>query len=138
MEVVENGQEAVNRSAERAFDVILMDMQVSVHGLVDPSLEPIEEPYLTPPFWLFSQMPVMDGLEATRIIVDRQRRQGRSDGMQHPKIVFLTAHALASFQDEAADAGADHFLSKPCKMDDIRSMLEHLDLIARTSANVAA
>ena len=72
-------------------------------------------------------MPVMDGLEATRIIVDRQETQQSHENRS--KIVFLTAHALASFQDQAANAGADYFLSKPCKLDDIRSMLEHLAFI---------
>jgi CheY-like chemotaxis protein len=63
------------------------------------------------------QMPVMDGLEATSVISQRA---------EHPKIVFLTAHALSEYQEKAIEAGGDLFISKPFKLGVIRGILESL------------
>lgn len=63
------------------------------------------------------QMPVMDGLEATSIISHRT---------SHPRIVFLTAHALSEYQEKALEAGGDGFISKPFKLDVIRGILDVL------------
>ena len=60
------------------------------------------------------EMPVMDGLDATRIICTRPSR---------PKIIFLTAHALREYQDQAADAGGDGFVTKPFKLPVIKDLL---------------
>ena len=43
---------------------------------------------------------------------------------RYPKIVFLTAHALQDFQEQAAGAGGDGFISKPFKLDVIKSLLQ--------------
>ena len=65
------------------------------------------------------QMPVMCGLEATQHIV-AQKRQPR------PEILFVTAHALDSFEAETKAAGGDGFITKPYKLDQIRMALsEH-------------
>ena len=122
IETVDNGSEAVSRSRCQDFDVVLMDMQVSL-GSEANNVCNIPSPILT---FFPSQMPVMDGLEATRLIVKDHLRDVHR---RHPKIVFLTAHALSSFQDQAADAGANCFLSKPYNLEDIRSMLQQLDLL---------
>ncbi len=55
------------------------------------------------------QMPEMDGLEATRQI--RARWQ---DG-DRPRIVALTAHAMAEDRDMTVEAGMDDYLSKPIR-----------------------
>mmetsp|Transcript_13864 Transcript_13864/g.33543 ORF Transcript_13864/g.33543 Transcript_13864/m.33543 type:complete len:997 (+) Transcript_13864:139-3129(+) len=65
------------------------------------------------------QMPIMDGLEATSIISRRPI---------HPKIVFLTAHALSEYQEKAIEAGGDCFISKPFKLEAIRGIIEKLVL----------
>ena len=67
------------------------------------------------------EMPVMDGLEATRLIVERLDRE---DCLHRPEIVFLTAHALDDFRSKGDEAGASYFLSKPFKLQDIQSLLE--------------
>ena len=77
--VVENGAEAVAATASQAFDIVLMDMQ----------------------------MPVMDGLAATRAI---RAREG--DG-PHTPIIMLSANAMASHRQDALQAGADLHLAKP-------------------------
>lgn len=75
-----NGEEAVARAASCAFDVILMD----------------------------GQMPVMDGLDATRIIRDDEARRGL-----HGRIIGVTANALDDYRNQCIDAGMDDVVQKP-------------------------
>ncbi len=79
--VVNNGKEAVDAFKGQPFDLVLMDMQ----------------------------MPIMDGLEATREI--------RALETAHEKppaaIAMLTANAMAEHKEKAAEAGVDHYISKP-------------------------
>ncbi len=63
------------------------------------------------------RMPGVDGLEATR------RVRARS-GIRQPKIVMLTANALAESRQEALAAGADDFMSKPYEDGELYAMLE--------------
>ncbi|MDD1730679.1 MAG: PAS domain S-box protein [Methanothrix sp.] len=64
------------------------------------------------------QMPEMDGLEATREI----RRRWPSGG---PKIVALTAHAIAGDKEKCLEAGMDDYLCKPIDIDDLKGALEN-------------
>ena len=93
IEIVDNGQKAVDAHAskEKDFDLILMDLQ----------------------------MPIMDGLEATRIITTRKR----AAETEYPKIVFLTAHALSDYRKKADDVGGDAFISKPFKLEIIKGLI---------------
>ena len=54
-------------------------------------------------------MPVMDGLEATRAI----RLQEIKHGLPRTAIIMLTASALPSQIDKAKEAGCDAHLAKP-------------------------
>ena len=92
--IVDNGKKAVDVSEETRFDCILMDMQ----------------------------MPIMDGLEACKIIVKRDK-----DKEDCPKIIFVTAHALVEFREKALAAGAFDFITKPFKMEDIDNVLKILE-----------
>ncbi len=74
-----NGEEALARAAEARFDAILMDVQ----------------------------MPVMDGLAATRALRDGQGLNGAT------RIIGLTAAVGPSFERQCRDAGMDDYLSKP-------------------------
>ncbi|MDT8369537.1 MAG: response regulator [Longimicrobiales bacterium] len=87
---VENGHDAVERAAEGGFSAILMDIQ----------------------------MPVMDGIEATRVL--RARTETRSI-----PIIALTAHALTEERERCLAAGMNDFLSKPFKADDLAATLAH-------------
>jgi len=80
--IVENGAQAVEAMRRGVFDLVLMDMQ----------------------------MPVMDGLAATRAI---RRDEGRLDGRGRTPIVMLSANAMSQHRTEAFAAGADLHIAKP-------------------------
>jgi CheY-like chemotaxis protein len=88
--VANHGQEALDLFAKQPWDVILMDMQ----------------------------MPVMDGLEATRAI-----RALELPG-QHTPIVAMTANAMESDRQLCLAAGMDDYLSKPFKFAELQAILE--------------
>lgn len=64
------------------------------------------------------RMPVMDGLEATRLIRDREAEAGG-----HVPIVALTAGALAHERDACLAAGMDDYLVKPFTLRSLREKL---------------
>ena len=76
-----NGQEAIQLAQSRSYDLILMD----------------------------SQMPVMDGLEATRAI------RSLPDYAATP-IIALTANAYEQNRRNCLEAGMNDFIAKPVKM----------------------
>ena len=82
-----NGLEAVNMIREQAPDLVLMDMQ----------------------------MPVMGGLEATRII---------KQSWPQVKVVVLTIYS--ENQTDALSAGADAFLVKGCTTETMMSSIHKL------------
>lgn len=87
--VAVNGAEAVERAIEFRPDVILMDIS----------------------------MPVMSGIEATRIL----RQTSPVSGV---KIVALTAHAIDSARRECMEAGCDDFATKPVDFQGLVKMIE--------------
>ncbi len=64
------------------------------------------------------QMPVMHGLEATRLI-----RQLASDAARVP-IVAMTANAQHGDRQECLAAGMDDYIAKPASLTDLRSVIE--------------
>lgn len=64
------------------------------------------------------QMPGIDGLEATRRI-----RQDRS-AIHRPRIVAMTATATSEDQERCLAAGMDAYISKPVRLEDLRSLME--------------
>jgi CheY-like chemotaxis protein len=77
-----NGVEAVQILSKQSFDLVLMDVR----------------------------MPVMDGLEATRIIRKRERDMGL-----HTPIIAMTASAMKADRDACIEAGMDDFVAKPVR-----------------------
>jgi CheY-like chemotaxis protein len=83
------------------------------------------------------QMPVLDGIEATRLI-----RQAQASGdprlAPHLRIIALTANALTAERDRLLRSGMDDYLSKPVTIAAIREALHrNIEAIAhlRKSSN---
>ena len=102
MVLVENGQQALDACRDDHFDIVLMDMQ----------------------------MPVMDGLTATREIRALEAREGRP----RTPVVMLTANALAEHVAAANAAGADRHLAKPFDAAELIETVLHLPDQARQAA----
>lgn len=65
------------------------------------------------------QMPVMDGIEATRKIRHLEKHRGT-----HTPVIALTAHALAEQRQHMLTSGMDDYLSKPASEQQLLQMLE--------------
>jgi two-component system sensor histidine kinase/response regulator len=87
-----NGREALVALAKDTYDLVLMDVQ----------------------------MPVMDGLEATSAL--RQREKERDDGIHQP-VVALTAYAIKGDQERCLAAGMDGYLTKPIRPRELDTLL---------------
>jgi two-component system sensor histidine kinase/response regulator len=72
------------------------------------------------------QMPVMDGLSATRQIREIEKTNGRAHpGMPHHfPIVALTANAMLDDRDKCLAAGMDDYLAKPIMPEALWNKLE--------------
>jgi signal transduction histidine kinase/ActR/RegA family two-component response regulator len=92
LDMAEDGAQAVRRFAAGAYDLVLMDIQ----------------------------MPVMDGLEATRAIRVLEADEAR---VRTP-VVMLTANALPEHQAAGRAAGADGFLAKPIVAGDLLAAVQ--------------
>jgi hypothetical protein len=91
VDVAENGRQAVDLVKTHDYDVILMDVQ----------------------------MPVMDGIAATREIRNLTL-------LAQPPIIALTANAYTRDRENCLAAGMDDFLSKPYRLEQLRDKLLHI------------
>jgi CheY-like chemotaxis protein len=88
-DVVTNGAEVLEALARRSYDVVLMDVE----------------------------MPVMDGLEASRRI-NQEWPAG-----QRPRIIAMTANAMQGDRETCLAAGMDDYLSKPIRTEELAAAL---------------
>ncbi|MBP9838813.1 MAG: response regulator [Proteobacteria bacterium] len=65
------------------------------------------------------QMPVMDGIEATKAIREKEKTSGK-----HIPIIAITAHALQSYEDDCYKSGMDDFLTKPISVTELDKKLK--------------
>jgi CheY-like chemotaxis protein len=96
--MAQNGLEAIEALYKNDYELILMDMQ----------------------------MPVMDGLEATRVI--------RKDDIKQPVIIALTANAMAGDEQDCLQAGMNDYLSKPVKLDELMNKLSKWHTLVNKAA----
>jgi signal transduction histidine kinase/ligand-binding sensor domain-containing protein/CheY-like chemotaxis protein/HPt (histidine-containing phosphotransfer) domain-containing protein len=86
-----NGKVALELLGDRSFDLIFMDVQ----------------------------MPEMDGLTASRLIRERERRQNI-----YTPIIAMTASVLKEDKDKCIAAGMDDYLSKPVQTTELLNKIE--------------
>ena len=65
------------------------------------------------------QMPEMDGLEATRIL-----RQREAAGFRSVPIIAMTAHAMKGDRDKCLAAGMRGYISKPIQPEEFFELIE--------------
>ncbi|MDO8834528.1 MAG: response regulator, partial [Vicinamibacterales bacterium] len=91
-DAVANGREAIRALESLPYDLVLMDVQ----------------------------MPVMDGLEATRHIRDPRSKVARHD----VPIIAMTAHAMVGDREACLEAGMNDYVPKPVSPPALAEVLE--------------
>jgi signal transduction histidine kinase/DNA-binding response OmpR family regulator len=92
--LAENGARALEVLEQHSFDIILMDVQ----------------------------MPVMDGMQATAAI----REKERTTGTAHIPIIAMTAHAMEGDRERFLGSGMDGYVSKPVHSSELFQVIESL------------
>jgi signal transduction histidine kinase/CheY-like chemotaxis protein len=93
--VANNGQEAIDELRRHQYELVLMDVQ----------------------------MPVLDGLEATRQI--RKAQAAKEPGFNREiRIVAMTANAMTGDRELCLAAGMDDYVTKPLTPDIVQSILK--------------
>jgi CheY-like chemotaxis protein/HPt (histidine-containing phosphotransfer) domain-containing protein len=104
-DAVANGAEVLSALATLSYDVVLMDVQ----------------------------MPVMDGLEATRRIRNDEKKKMTKekfadDGEVHPSriipIIAMTAHAMQGDRERCMEAGMSDYITKPVSPEALSDVLK--------------
>jgi CheY-like chemotaxis protein len=103
---VENGEQAYESYKNNIFDVVLMDMQ----------------------------MPVMDGLEATRMIRKFETHQDQQQGTRsHTPIIAMTANDDENDKEACKKAGMDGFITKPIEIKTVVTTIRQIIDDTKTS-----
>ena len=101
VDIANNGLEAFEKRRNKDYDIIFMDIQ----------------------------MPVMDGMEATREILDYEE----DEEVPHIPIIALTANALKGDRERFLLAGMDEYISKPLETSELVMVLNRF-LKGKTTA----
>lgn len=89
--VAETGTAALEALTKRSFDLVLMDVQ----------------------------MPEMDGLEATALIREGEKKTGK-----HIPVIAMTANAMVGDKERCLQAGMDGYVSKPIQSKELFGVIE--------------
>ncbi len=106
VDVVANGQEALDLLEKVPYDIILMDCQ----------------------------MPILDGYTASWKIRDREAAPNYK--FPKLIIIAITANAMQEDRDRCLDSGMDDFLSKPVRKEDLARKLDYWNQILSEKDNV--
>ncbi|MBI5251033.1 MAG: response regulator [Desulfomonile tiedjei] len=88
-----NGIAALDSLEKTNFDLVLMDVQ----------------------------MPEMDGLQATKILRDREKKTGG-----HFPVIAMTAYAMKGDKERCLESGMDGYISKPITAQELYETIEHV------------
>jgi two-component system sensor histidine kinase/response regulator len=86
-----NGREALSALEKKSYDLVLMDVQ----------------------------MPELDGLEATRLLREKEKGSGL-----HQPVVAMTALVMRGDRERCMEAGMDGYLSKPIRPQELDEVLD--------------
>jgi CheY-like chemotaxis protein len=104
-DVANNGVEAVAALDRQTYDIVFMDVM----------------------------MPEMDGLEATKVIRERQKNKKRYPTYKASLIIVaMTASAMQGDRERCIAAGMDDYLAKPVRPEDVRKVIERWGIVAST------
>jgi CheY-like chemotaxis protein len=96
VDIAENGEIAVEKFLANEYDIILMDVQ----------------------------MPIMNGIDATRQIRKIEEAINKSKGI---RIVAMTANVMKQDKEEYLASGMNDFVSKPFKINELINVLEQIN-----------
>jgi len=99
--IASNGEEAYNTYQKEHFDIIFMDIQ----------------------------MPVMNGVEATELILEYEKRKR----LTHTPIIALTANALKGDKEKYIAAGMDDYVTKPLNLMELKDTIGRYTLPKKSS-----
>ncbi|MGA1867910.1 MAG: response regulator [bacterium] len=91
--LAENGQAVLNLLETHKVDIVLMDVE----------------------------MPVMDGIEATKRIREKEKNEDA-----HIPIIAMTAYAMERDRERCLEAGMDTYISKPVKVEELVNIIREI------------
>ena len=102
VDLAENGRQAIEMFRRKLYNIVFMDLQ----------------------------MPIMDGFEATKSIIQMSDRinhitlNDRSEVPSRPPIIAMTAHAVKGDREKCLEVGMDDYISKPLRRRELLAMVE--------------
>jgi CheY-like chemotaxis protein/nitrogen-specific signal transduction histidine kinase len=110
VDVAANGLEALAALDRQPYDLIFMDVM----------------------------MPEMGGLEAARLIRERQKQTGQFPNYKSSIIIVaMTARAMQGDREKCLAAGMDDYIAKPVRPEDLRAIVERWAEVARQAEAAA-
>jgi signal transduction histidine kinase/HPt (histidine-containing phosphotransfer) domain-containing protein len=103
VDIANNGLEAIQALEKRPYDLVFMDVQ----------------------------MPILDGLEATRRIRQRQTEASAPEPFRQPiYIIAMTANAMQGDREKCIAAGMNDYLSKPVRPEALQEAIKRVKPVA--------
>jgi CheY-like chemotaxis protein len=110
VDVAANGLEALAALDRQPYDLVFMDVM----------------------------MPEMGGLEAARLIRERQKQTGQFPNYKSSIIIVaMTARAMQGDREKCLAAGMDDYIAKPVRPEDLRAIVERWAEVARQAEAAA-
>ncbi|MFI5252729.1 MAG: PAS domain S-box protein [Bacteroidota bacterium] len=102
-DIAADGQEVIHAVKNNIYDLIFMDMQ----------------------------MPVLDGIEATKLIINTMSEADR------PKIIALTANVTEEDKQKCLAAGMNGFLGKPIRIEELKRCLDYWTTVIENESTIS-